>query len=136
MNYILQGKLAVPCDDLLEWARFMGSDKNRVAETTIDGFWVNTVFLGIDNSFGRGEPLLFETMVFVKEDNEVQFGETIEFRSALARDSFWGSAKRDSSWGEAEQSHKAACNDIKRQLETAREKASNMIYTAVVMDAD
>lgn len=134
MNYILQGKLAVPCEDILEWSLFMGSDKNRVSETTIDGFWVSTVFLGIDYSFGRGEPLLFETMVFVKEDNEVQFGETVEFRTAMARDSFWGSAKRDSNWGDAEVSHKAACDDIKRQLEVAREKVSNMIYSAVVMD--
>ncbi|SUE95903.1 Uncharacterised protein [Ectopseudomonas mendocina] len=133
-TYILKDKLAIPCEDIHEWGKFMEGGAHRVAETTIDGFWVSTVFLGIDYSFGRGEPLLFETMVFAKDGDETVFGETVEFRSAMLRDSFWGAAKRDSNWGDAEQSHKAACDDIRNQLEKARRKAENVLYAALVME--
>lgn len=40
-------------------------DAKRVAETTLpNGYWVSTVWLGINHSFGSGRPLIFETMVF------------------------------------------------------------------------
>lgn len=32
------------------------------------GFYVSTVFLGLDHSFGEGRPLWFETMVFKDGD--------------------------------------------------------------------
>lgn len=41
------------------------TDYSRVDETTLrDGKLISTVWLGLDHSFGRGKPLIFETMVF------------------------------------------------------------------------
>jgi hypothetical protein len=61
------------CDDLYEWGMFM-QDKNRrrVAQDLDEGneaegtrVCVSTIFLGIDHRhFGKGAPILWETMVF------------------------------------------------------------------------
>lgn len=134
MKYILKNKIAYPCDSLQEWAEFMESGDRRVAETTIDGFWISTVFLGMNHNFGEGEPLLFETMVFAREEGGTEPADTVDFRLAMLRDSFWGAAKRDSNWADAEQSHKAICDDIRLQLEKAREKAENALYAALAME--
>lgn len=41
----------------------------RVDETTLeDGTWISTVWIGLDHSFGMGEPLIFETMVFPSKE--------------------------------------------------------------------
>jgi len=54
--------------DLMTWARWI-EDKMRnggkhVADVMICGARVSTVFLGIDHSWGKGPPILWETMVF------------------------------------------------------------------------
>ena len=54
----------VPCDDLFEWARWFETADRTIALTQLDGMRVSTVFLGLDHSFGSGEPLLFETLIF------------------------------------------------------------------------
>lgn len=42
----------------------------RLAESTLpNGAWVSTVWLGIDHQFGKGPPLIFETMVFLGGDS-------------------------------------------------------------------
>ena len=58
-RYILVGKKAVPCDDLMTWAKaFEDQEARKVARTEIgDGVYVSTVFLGLDHSFGQGPPL-------------------------------------------------------------------------------
>lgn len=38
--------------------------RNRVAESTVAGMWVSTVFLGLNHAHFDGPPILFETMVF------------------------------------------------------------------------
>lgn len=49
---------------LLEWAKFTReSEKKIVAQDRLKGFFISTVFLGIDHGFG-GKPLWFETMIF------------------------------------------------------------------------
>src|SRR5438128_961526 len=67
-QYILDGShRPVPCDDLKTWGRWLqtANDDRIVARTTVrEGIDVSTVFLGLDQSFGNGPPLLFETMVF------------------------------------------------------------------------
>jgi hypothetical protein len=64
-RYILDGKRAVECGDLMTWAKwFENAGNRRVADETIDGVRVSTVFLSLDYSFGDGPPMLFETMVF------------------------------------------------------------------------
>lgn len=45
-----------------EWARQPKSDR-EIAETTIDGVQIKTVFTGVAEYFNGGEPLLFKTMV-------------------------------------------------------------------------
>lgn len=39
-------------------------DYRVVAVTEVSSYRVSTVWLGVDHSFGRGEPLIFETMIF------------------------------------------------------------------------
>jgi len=45
-------------------------DNERVAETTVKNetgeYWISTVDLGLDHSFGEGPPLWYETMIFPK----------------------------------------------------------------------
>lgn len=69
-NFVLKGKEPVEEPDLIAWAMWFESacrDGSRmVAQTDVaPGVSVSTVFLGTDhNFFGKGPPLLFETMVF------------------------------------------------------------------------
>lgn len=64
--YILCGQEPVPCDDLIEWARWFEASIHvrAVAKTTVGDARVSTVFLGLDHRFDAGPPLLFETLVF------------------------------------------------------------------------
>lgn len=75
-RYILaeDGKTAVPCDDLMTWAKSQDLDKRRVDWTELhDGtVKVSTVFLGPDHGFCDGAPLLWETMIFGGEHDEYQ----------------------------------------------------------------
>ena len=63
-KYILGKNHELVEADLITWGRFFEDINNRrVAEDSIDGARISTVFLGIDHNFGEGEPLLFETMI-------------------------------------------------------------------------
>lgn len=70
-------KEVIPCISLEAWAKSCErknfESNRRVAETTIfGGYWVSTVFLGLDHSFSWGDkkvkPLWFETMIFNHAD--------------------------------------------------------------------
>ena len=63
--YILRDHEAVPCD-IMMWAKWLEDHrtKRRVAQDKIGEVRISTVFLGLDHSFGNGQPLIFETMVF------------------------------------------------------------------------
>lgn len=66
-RYILVGKEPVPCEDLLEWARWYETADRRVQQDYVGAIFVSTVFLGLDHSFAfdrNAPPILFETMVF------------------------------------------------------------------------
>ena len=56
---------------LLRWARWLENvDNRRVAETETEMFWISTVFLGLDHNYlGKGPPIIFETMVFTREEH-------------------------------------------------------------------
>lgn len=57
---------------LIRWAEFIETFANRVVQQTHVGpYWVSTVFLGLDHQFGKGPPLIFETMVFDTEQRRV-----------------------------------------------------------------
>lgn len=93
-RYILKDKKPIVCPDLIEWGTwFETPDSRRVAQTSIDGVNVLTVFLGFDHQFGEGAPLLFETMIFGGKHNEYQ--------------------DRCSTWEEAEAMHQKAIDLVK-----------------------
>ncbi len=92
-KYILEGHTAIVCEDLMKWATWFESADRHVAKTDIGDIIVSTVFLGLDHSFGEGEPLLFETMIFGgNSDEEMQ---------------------RYSTWEEAEKGHQNAIEKVK-----------------------
>lgn len=70
-HYILDADGNPAVVDLLTWADWYenADEARRVARTQIGDADVSTVFLGLDHSSGRGQPLLFETMVFGGEQN-------------------------------------------------------------------
>lgn len=41
----------------------------------VDGYLISTVDLGTDHSFGLGNPLYYETMIFAKEDKGINFSD-------------------------------------------------------------
>lgn len=98
-KYILKGKLPVPEPDLLRWAEwFEAADRTVGLSTLTYGFWVSTVFLGIDHGFGRAEPLLFETMVFHEDDGREVSLQNAEGEHLLLFD-------RYATYGDAEKGH-------------------------------
>ncbi|GAB3080799.1 hypothetical protein GCM10027053_51490 [Intrasporangium mesophilum] len=48
------------------WRLMADGDARRVAWTDIGDWWVSTVFLVLDHSFGMGPPMLWESMAFVE----------------------------------------------------------------------
>lgn len=92
-RYVLEGKVAVPCEDVMKWAEGFEASERRVAVDTIGEATVSTIFLGIDHSFGGDRPLLFETMVF---------GGPLD-----------GEQKRCSTWEQAEAMHHTTCERVK-----------------------
>jgi len=69
MYYKLVGKKVVPVKDVLEWGRWFENRAQRIVKQELlpNGYYVSTVFLGIDHSFSmfrNTPPVVFETMVF------------------------------------------------------------------------
>lgn len=99
MYYILENKVPVKIYDIEEWAVKSTVESRRVDETFISDVRISTVFLGLDHSFGEGEPLLFETMIFGGEHDDYQ--------------------DRYSTWDEAVAGHERAvnlCIEIKDEI--------------------
>jgi hypothetical protein len=110
-HYLLdQYHIARPCS-MVEWGdkyvTIGNKDANRVAEDTVGDYWVSTVFLGLDHSWGRGDPVLFETMVFVE-------GESADM-------------KRYCTWAEAMAGHERIRSMLERELTDAGEMTTGMI---------
>ncbi|MDD5199248.1 MAG: hypothetical protein PHC88_05540 [Terrimicrobiaceae bacterium] len=53
-------------EGVLEWGRdFEDREKKIVRQDELpNGYWVSTVWIGINYRYGDGPPLIFETMVF------------------------------------------------------------------------
>lgn len=69
LKYILaeDGRTPLVCEDTLEWGRWMEDHRKRVvSQDHVGQFWISTVFLGLNHNYGRGLPVLWETMVFDK----------------------------------------------------------------------
>ncbi len=64
-HYILNGKVAMPVDDDIEWAKQFKREAARVGDWYSNGVRVSTVFLGLNHEFDTTKPpLVFETMIF------------------------------------------------------------------------
>lgn len=61
--YILKDKIPVEEKDIIKWGKLMEGNR-KVKRTEIGDVSVSTVFLGLDHQWGKGPPLLFETMIF------------------------------------------------------------------------
>lgn len=53
-----------PATDLMTWSEAFANSNRIVAREIIGDAIVSTVFLGLDHSWGKGPPILWETMVF------------------------------------------------------------------------
>ena len=110
-RYILVDREPVLCPDLVAWGEWMEDEDNvRVASTHIGTVWVSTVFLGLDHNWGRGRPLLFETMAFCGD-----VGENIEM-------------DRCSTWAEAEAMHRRC---VDRAVELVRAADASIAAVSV-----
>lgn len=93
--YILENKVPVKVEDVLEWAKFLENTNKVVAKTDIEDASVSTVFFGIDHNFSNtSDPILFETMIFGGK--------------------YDGYQDRYSTWDEAEKGHKVACELVSK----------------------
>ena len=88
-TYILaeDGKTPIICNDPVLWATCFSKTDIFISKTIKGDVRVSTVFLGMD--YGMDFPLLFETMIFGREND----------------DDPW----RYSTWEEAEEGHRKAC---------------------------
>ena len=98
-HYILKDKIPVKCG-MYEWAIWLNSADRRVAFTDMGICSVSTVFLGLNHNFGYGPPLLFETMVFGVNIDELEDTPM----------------KRYSTWEQAEDGHNKIVAEMRRKL--------------------
>jgi hypothetical protein len=135
-RYTLIGQTPVPCEDLIEWAMWMETADRRVFYTEVGEYYVSTVFLGLDHSFGRfigggdGVPILFETMIFLSEASHMT-GEPLAdwtTRAAALRDAadqtLVDYQRRYATWTEAERGHEDAVALTEARTGTARTPAA------------
>lgn len=102
--YKLIGKLPVPCS-LEEWCDWFAKGDRIVRQDQVGPLRVSTVFLGLDhNHFGRGDPLLFETMILDDIEDHYQ--------------------TRCTTWDQAELMHEVAMAEAKARYERALKSLS------------
>lgn len=85
LYYILdENHLALPVFDVLEWAKWFEGANRHVADEMVGEYRVSTVFLAIDHSYGGGDPVLFETMVFHERESFDEMDRYHTWAEALA----------------------------------------------------
>jgi hypothetical protein len=73
VNYILSENHEVVPVGVVAWAEWFENAERQVALYKSTDWWVSTVFIGIDYSYGMDEePLVFETMVNYKGEEVIQ----------------------------------------------------------------
>lgn len=111
MFYILVDGVPQKVKDVLEYAEWDVKNSRKIAKTEIYGLVVSTVFLGIDHNFsGKGDPILFETMVF-SETKDPKFRKMFE----MTEDSNF-SMRRSTTVEEAKRNHAIVVSEIKRRF--------------------
>lgn len=83
-------------------------------KTDVGDYQISTVDLGLDHSFGIGEPLYYETMIFLKEN----IFKPLEERK---KNIFEDYQERYSTEDEAKKGHKRAIDYVKNKLEDNNE---------------
>lgn len=63
-----------PIDDILTWGAWFESADRTLARETVGPAEVSTVFLSLNHQWGDGPPILFETLVFVPDDDGDWYG--------------------------------------------------------------
>jgi hypothetical protein len=93
--YILDtDRQTIEVKDLHEWGQYFKYANRQVAYDTIGDANISTVFLGLDHRhYGKGPPLLFETMIF----------------GGPLHGEMW----RYSTWDDAEAGHKMAVKKVR-----------------------
>lgn len=105
--FILDEAKRVVCVEMMVWARWFETAERHVKLTVTEDHTISTIFLGLNHQWGKGPPLVFETMIFNKEDGKPSDLDTWQYRY--------------SSWDDAEHGHKAA---VRRVLAYEKEQHS------------
>lgn len=114
---------------LLQWAQWYENPENRrVGETFTEFHHISTVFLGVNRQWGKGPPILFETMVF--ETAKTVFSNrdgTLREYDEEMDDQTW----RYSTWSDAEAGHRATVKRVLK-VEAAAAKAAARVGATLV----
>lgn len=71
--------------DFLEWGRMLESGEGRhVGKDKIEGYYVSTVWIGLDHQYGSGPPLIYETMIQDPTGAWLDFQERYTYRADAA----------------------------------------------------
>lgn len=116
-HYILLPNHTTVEVDLMEWAQWYQTADRHVGDTTTQLYRISTVFLGLDHSWGRGPPMLFETMVFEREGYESPL-----LKGFIVHDDL--DCVRYSTWDDAEAGHQAT---VRRYLKMEADATVAMI---------
>ena len=119
MHWILNDSHEAVPVDLMEWAHFFEDFSNRrVRHTRVGPYFVSTVFLGLDHSFGSGPPLLFETMVYIPNKHTINLPAIAEIGlkgySREVENEFLDIQERCSTWDEAIAQHESVMEQIRQ----------------------
>lgn len=108
--YILdQNRVALPVFNILEWAVQLETMDRRVALDKTEHWEASTVFLGLDHCWGSGDPVLFETMVFLPDGD-------------------YGTMERYSTWAEAAAGHERIRSMLAREQEDASKMTLGLLH--------
>lgn len=97
--YILDAELREVRVGLIQWAKWFETANRTVGADFAGPYWISTVFLGLDHNFFKGPPLLYETMIFKRINDENMVSVQL--------------VKRYSTWTEADEGHIETLNKVK-----------------------
>jgi hypothetical protein len=83
--YTLDSKKNMVPSTIIDWSNFLQKKERIVKQDKLmNGYFISTVFLGIDHNFiGKGNPLLFETIVFDTNSNTAFMHRYSTYKNAL-----------------------------------------------------
>lgn len=105
----------IPCQDIelyIAWKK--EHDIHHVAETVIgdEWLWVSTVFLGLNHRCNAyGPPVVFETMVFEREESVADLGGLGPIHYSYSFESF---SRRYCTWDEAAAGHIEVVDEVNK----------------------